>query len=99
VSEPSLVVRQGDLEALEAAMATAHDRLLAEVSGAREEVAALLTGWAPDTASRQAQLQFDADVQSGVERLAAALAQVRAALAEVRESARTTEVDNVALLD
>lgn len=99
MSEPTLVVHQGVLESLEAAMTSAQEELLAEVSALREEVRGILVDWSVATSSRQAQLEFDADVQRDVDAVVAALGRVRAALADVRELARTTEVDNVAILD
>jgi hypothetical protein len=99
VSEPTLVVHQGSLEALEAAMTTAHDHLLAEVAAVRAQVRATLVAWSTATDSRQAQLEHDAALQRDVEAVAAALDGVRVALEQVRAEARQAEIDNVAILD
>lgn len=51
------------------------------------------------TASRAAQLDHQRRLCDGVERLTAALDQVRTAVAEHREEARRIEVRNVALME
>lgn len=99
MSEPTLVVHQGSLEALEAAMTQAQQSLGAEVTAVREQVRSILWDWSTSTASRQAQLEFDANLQKDVDAIAATLLHVQAALAEFRENARRAEVDNVAILD
>ncbi|MFC4555648.1 hypothetical protein [Georgenia faecalis] len=99
MSDPTLVVSQGTLEAVETAMTTAHDQLLAEVTALRQEVRTILVAWSTATESRQAQLEFDAALQRDVDAVAAALVDVRSALVKVREDARSAEIDNVAILD
>ncbi len=99
MSAATLVVRHGDLEAMEAAMTLAHDDLVEQIDTLRKDVAAQIVGWATDTASRQAQLKADGDLAAGVRALAEALEKVRAALATIREDAHDAEVRNVAILD
>lgn len=99
MSAPTLIVRHGDLEEMEAALTLAHDDLVEQIDTLRKDVAAQIVGWATDTDSRQAQLKADADLAAGVAALAEALDKVRAGLASIREDAHDAEVRNVAILD
>jgi hypothetical protein len=98
VSERSLVVRFGSLEALEAALVSTHDELMSRVEGTLERVDDELVGWSVHTDSRAAQLERSYRLREGAERLCAALEDVRAALAQVREDAHDAEVRNVAVI-
>lgn len=99
MSERSLVVRQGSLSDMEAALTAAHDEIVAQIDTLLGQVNARISGWSPATASRAAEMDYQRRLREGVERLTAALEQVRAKLAEVREDAHSTEIDNVALVD
>ena len=98
MSGRGLVVRFGDLEAMEQAMTAAHEQILAQVSAVLDDVNAQITGWSASTASRAAEMDHQRRLRDGVESLCQALDRVRAALAEVRADAHDTEVRNVALL-
>jgi hypothetical protein len=99
MSQPSLVVRFADLEAILTALQTSQDGLSERVQVMRADVEAFLAGWAADTESRQAQLDFDRRLGRWGEELTAALEAIRAALAATAEAARTAEVRNVAIMD
>lgn len=99
MSQPSLVVRFADLEAILTALQTGQDGLAERVRVMRADVEAFLAGWATDTQSRQAQLDFDRRLGRWGEDLTAALEAIRAALATTAEAARTAEVRNVAIMD
>lgn len=99
MGDRTLVVRQGDLEALESALQSAHETLDARVRSLTDQVRPLLTGWNETTASRQAQVAFEHDLTESLEQVTASLATIRAKLAEVREDAHDTEVRCVAILD
>lgn len=99
MSDPTLVIRFGELDTMVAALVTAHDAIVEQVGTLRGDVDDLLVGWAADTASRQAQLGYDRRLATGVEDLTAALESVRAALATVSEDAHDAEVRNVAIMD
>lgn len=99
MSEVSLVVRQSSLSEMEAALTAAHDEIVEQIGSLLSQVDGRIQGWSPSTASRAAEMDYQRRLRDGVERLTAALEQVRAKLAEVREEAHATEVDNVALVD
>lgn len=98
MSDASLVVRSGSLAEMESAMTTAHDAITTEISTLLDAVNTEIQGWSPVTASRAAEIEYQRRLRDGVDRLTTALEQVRTALAEVRESAHDTEVENVALI-
>jgi hypothetical protein len=52
MSDPTLVVRFGDLEAIVAALLTAHDAVVSQVESVRGDVEDLLAGWAAGTGPR-----------------------------------------------
>jgi hypothetical protein len=95
----SLVVRKASLSDMEAALTAAHDEIVEQIRSLLDQVNARIQGWSPATASRAAEMDYQRRLRDGVDRLTAALEQVRAKLAEVREDAHSTEVDNVALVD
>lgn len=99
MSEISLVVKQASLTAMEQAMTTAHDAITQEVTDLLTQVNARIEGWDPSTASRTAEIDYQRRLSEGVERLAQALDDVRAKIAEVAQDAHETEVENVALVD
>jgi hypothetical protein len=99
VSEAGLVVRQGSLAELEEALAAASGAIADAVTTAMADVDREVRGWSATTASRAAQLDHQRRLCDGVERLTAALDQVRTAVAEHREEARRIEVRNVALME
>lgn len=98
MSARSLVVRFGSVEAVEAALVSAHDELMSRVQDTLERVDDELVGWSVHTDSRAAQLERAYRLRQGAERLCAALEDVRAALVQVREDAHDTEVRNVAVI-
>ncbi|MBC7633923.1 hypothetical protein [Aeromicrobium sp.] len=99
MSEASLVVHQGSLDEMTAAMTQAHDTITTQVQSALDKVNAEIAAWSPATTSRAAEMNHQQKLRDGVERLTAALEKVRAALDTVAESARDTEVKNVAIVD
>ena len=98
MSDASLVVRASSLSDMETAMTTAHDAVSNQIAGLLSSVNTEIAGWSPDTTSRPAEMDYQRRLRDGVERQTTALDQVRAALAETRESAYDTEVENVALI-
>lgn len=99
MSEMSLVVRQASLSDMEAALTAAHDEIVQQIRSVLDQVNSRIQGWSPSTASRAAEMDYQRRLRDGVERLTAALEQVRTKLSEVREDAHSTEVENVALVD
>jgi hypothetical protein len=95
----SLVVKQASLSEMEAALTTAHDEIAEQIRSLLDQVDVRIQEWSPSTASRAAEMDYQGRLRDGVERLTAALEAVRGKLAEVREDAHSTEVDNVALVD
>lgn len=98
MSDASVVVRSGSLSEMETAMATAHDEITRQITTMLDRVNTEIGGWSPSTASRAPEMDYQRRLREGVERLTAALDQVRTALAAVRESAHDTEVENVAII-
>lgn len=99
MSEASLVVRFADLETILTVLQTGQDGLSRRVAVMRADVEAFVAGWATDTESRQAQLDFDRRLGRWSEDLAAALEAIHVALAATVEAARIAEVRNVAIMD
>jgi hypothetical protein len=99
VSQASLVVRFADLEAILAALQTAQTGLSDRVQAMRGDVEGLLSGWAGDTESRQAQRDFDRRLDQWGEDLTSALQAIHAALATTVAAAHAAEVRNVAIMD
>lgn len=95
----TLVVKFDSLDAILATLGAAHDDLITEVADIRKRVDSLLIGWQVDTDSRRSQLAFDTRLGRQLEALMEALARIRTELDGVAESARSTEVRNVAVLD
>lgn len=99
MSELSLMVRQASLAEMEAAMTTAHDKILERVTDLLTQVNARIDGWDPSTPSRAAEMSYQQRLSDGVDRLTKALDGVRTKLAEVAADAHDTEVENVAIVD
>lgn len=99
MSDASLVVKQAQLSEMEAAMTAAHDEIVEQIRSVLDQVNSRIQGWNPATASRAAEMDYQRRLNDGVTRLTAALDNVRTKLAEVREDAHQTEVENVALVD
>ena len=99
MGEPTLVVRHGDLAALEAAMTKAAADVVTGSVAARDQARQLLSGWVAGSDSRQAQLAFDDRLGRDIDDVAQQLVTLAKALATVRESAHEAEVRNVAILD
>ena len=99
MAEPSLVVTFASLEAIQAALTSAQQDILDEVTRLRGDVDREIAGWRAGTDSRDAQLAFDRDLAGWSEQLSAALASVATALTTVTEAAHDAEVRNVAILD
>lgn len=95
----SLVVEQGSLADIGAALKAAHDEITRQVDDALAKVDAETSGWSDATLSGAAHAQHQKKLRDGVERLTAALEKVRVALADVATSAHDTEVDNRAIID
>ncbi|CAA9367380.1 MAG: hypothetical protein AVDCRST_MAG32-204 [uncultured Nocardioides sp.] len=98
MSERGLVVHQEALSAMEAALTTATETITRQIEDLLQQVEALTPGWEEGSESHAAQLAHQQKLRDGVERLTAALDGVRAKVATHRESARETEVENVAIV-
>ena len=99
MSERGLVVHFDRIDTMVAALQGTHDRLQSLVSSTLGQVNAEISGWAADTDSRAAQTAYQQKLQRDSDALVAALDDVRSALADLRGSAHTTEVKNVAVMD
>lgn len=99
MAEPTLIVRQGDLDAMVDAVAAARDTLRQAVVDARERAEDLMTGWDPASESRQAQQAHDQQFADDHEALLAGLERIRTTLDDVRERARQAEIRCVAIMD
>lgn len=99
MSERSLVVKHGDLEAIEAALVAAQEKIGTQIDELLTLVDRTLEEWAAETASRTAQITYKAKLRNTVEELTNALGTVKSALTQVRDDAHQTEVDNVAIVD
>ncbi|NYI59400.1 hypothetical protein [Cellulomonas soli] len=99
MSEPGISVHQDALADLESALTAAGDAITDAVTTAMRDVDLRVHLWATGTQSRAAEIAYEGRLRAGVERLTAALDQVRVAVADVREEARRIEVQNVALLE
>lgn len=99
MSDRTLVVHAASLEQIVESIAQTHDQLVSRATdllgGADRELSAWVTG----TSSRAAETAHRQRILEGVERLAAALEQLRSTTVEVAEKAHDAEVKNVALLD
>jgi hypothetical protein len=98
MSEISLIVRQGSLEEMEAAMTDAQSTITSQIRSALDKVNSETAGWSTATASRIAQDDYQERLRAGVEKLTAALEDVRTALADVASKAQDAEVENVAII-
>ncbi|AWB93597.1 hypothetical protein [Aeromicrobium chenweiae] len=98
-AEKSLVVEQGALADIGAALTSAHDEIARQVADALAKVDAETSAWSDATLSGAAHAQYQQKLRDGVERLTTALEKVRVALADVATSAHDTEVDNRAIID
>lgn len=98
MSERGLVVRQGSLEDIEAALTTATDELTAHLSALLDRVDTTMAGWTDETPSRIAQRDHDRRLREGITRLTESLTTVASAVASHREAAREVEVENVAIV-
>ncbi len=98
MSDRGLVVHQQSLADIEEALTRATDGILSQLTGALDTADRQLRGWTQETPSRQAQRDYERRLRGGIERLTAALDDVRAEVAHHREDARSTEVENVAIV-
>lgn len=98
MSEISLIVRQGSLEDMEAAMADAQSTITSQIQSTLDRVDSEVSGWSAATTSRIAQIDYQERLRAGVEKLTDALEDVRTALADVAGKARDAEVENVAII-
>jgi 50S ribosomal subunit-associated GTPase HflX len=98
MSELGLVVHQQTLTDLEHALSTATEAITAHLNGTLDAANTQMRSWTEETPSRQAQRDYERRLRAGIDRLTAALDDVRAELAHHREDARSTEVENVAIV-
>jgi 50S ribosomal subunit-associated GTPase HflX len=98
VSDRGLVVRQQALTDIETAMSTATADLGELLTTMLDRVDQQTSHWTEETPSRQAQRDHERRLREGIERLTEALERVRAEVASYRDEARSTEVDNVAVV-
>lgn len=94
-----LVVHQGSLSTLEAALGDATEKITTQINDLLEQVETLTPGWDETSESHLAHLEHQRSLRDGVARLTEALDQVRAQLASYREDAREIEVENVAIVN
>lgn len=99
MSERSLVVHLGSLEAIETALADASRDIEQQITTLLAQVDAEIAAWDPATPSRAAEQAYQEKLRAGVVRLTEALGQIRSALAGVREDAREAELRNTAVLE
>lgn len=95
----SLVVQQGALSDLEAALTKASEEIRRHVTTTLDQVDAATFSWNRATASRTAEQQHQQRLRDGVETLFDKLDALKVAIADARELARDKEVDNVALCE
>jgi len=98
MSDRGLVVHQGALSDIEAALTTATDELTDHLTALLATVDDQVAGWTDESPSRIAQREHDRRVREGIVRLTEALGRISAAVAEHRERARDAEVENVAIV-
>jgi chromosome segregation ATPase len=98
VSERGLVVHQQALSDIEAAISTATADLTELLSTMLDRVDEQTSHWTEETPSRQAQRDHERRLRAGIDRLTEALDRVRGEVASYRDEARSTEVDNVAVV-
>lgn len=94
-----LVVHQGSLSTLEAALADATEQISTQIDDLLEQVESLTPGWDETSESHLAHLEHQQKLRDGVTRLTEALDQVRTKLATYREDAREIEIENVAIVN
>ncbi|WP_116115982.1 hypothetical protein [Austwickia chelonae] len=94
-----LVVHVASLDALENALKTAERDLTAEIEEMRSAVRNRIARWGASTASRQAHDDFDRRFARATEGLAASAAELKRAVADLRELAHSAEVRAVAIID
>jgi uncharacterized protein YukE len=99
MSARGLVVHQGSLSTLEAALADATTAITKQIDELLEQVESLTPGWEESSDSHAAHLEHQQRLRDGVQRLTEALEQVRSKLATYREDAREIEVENVAIVN
>lgn len=99
MAEASLTMVFASLEAIEGALDAATTGIAAEAGATRAAVDVALTRWDRGTASRSAQLGYDAELTRSVQELTEALTRLRSTVADVRQSAHDAEVRNVAIMD
>lgn len=98
MSERSLVVHQDALSTLESALTRTTETITQQVDELLRQVETLTPAWAEGSDSHAANIEKQQQLRDGVERLTSALDEVRTQLASYRESARETEVENVAIV-
>lgn len=98
-AQKSLVVEQGALADIGAALTAAHDEITTQLDDALTKVDAETAGWSVTSLSGAAHAEYQQKLRDGVERLTKALEKVRVALADVATSAHDIEVDNRAIID
>ena len=98
MTDRGLVVHQGSLADIEAALTTATADLTTLLTRMLDRVDAQTSAWTEETPSRQAQRDFERRLREGLTRLTEALERVRDEVGAYREEARATEVDNVAVV-
>ena len=99
MSERGLVVHQGSLSTMEAALADATTTITTQITELLEQVETLTPGWDETSDSHAANLDYQQRLRDGVEKLTEALDLVRSKLATYREDAREIEVENVAIVN
>lgn len=94
-----VAVRLADIQAIEAAVRSAHRALLEHTEAVTAASRLGLADWSESTDSRQAQLTFERDLTHRVELLTRALARIADEVSVTSERAHDTETRALAALD
>ena len=98
-SDKTLVVKQGSLESMTAAIETTHDALGAHVDAMLSGVNNATVGWDQGTASRAAEMDYQRRLKVGMDQLRGHLDAIRTCVGKIAADAHETEVENVAIVD
>jgi uncharacterized protein YukE len=98
MAERGLVVRQDSLSEMEQALTTATSEITKQISELLARVNTVTPGWEPTSDSHEAHAKYQQRLTDGITALTDALEKVRTTMADYREEARSTEVENVAIV-
>ena len=95
----TFIYKEADAQALQDAFTKMASDLRTNMRNMQSKVDSDLSGWSPDTETRQAQQKKGQEFSYRSEALTKALEDAASAVEKVRDLAHKAEVDNVALLD